>query len=133
MTAIQDGLHDNHCYGCGTENPDGMQIKSHWDGDETVCTYTPRSNQCAGPTGYLYGGTIASLIDCHSIGTAIAHYYREEGRDVGEGEKIWCVTGRLTVNYTAPTPIDQDVVLRARIVESDAKKSRVVCELYSGD
>ena len=133
MTAIQDGLTGNHCYGCGTENPDGMQIKSHWQGDECVCIYTPRPNQCAGPTGYVYGGTIASLIDCHSVGTAMSNYYRREGREVGEGEEIWCVTGKLTVNYLAPTPIDQDINLRATIEEADEKKTLVECRVYSGD
>ena len=133
MSAVQDALVDNHCYGCGTENPDGMQIKSHWQGDECVCVYTPRPNQCAGPTNVLYGGTVASLIDCHSVGTALSNYYRREGREVGEGEQIWCVTGRLTVNYLAPTPIDADVTLRATIEEADDKKTRVKCRFYSGD
>ena len=133
MTAIQDLLPHNHCYGCGADNPKGMQIKSHWDGDETVCVYTPRPEQCAGPEQYLYGGTIASLIDCHSVGTAIANYYRSEGREVGQGEEIWCVTGRLTVNYVAPTPIDADVTLRASVAECGEKKTIINCRMFSGD
>ncbi len=133
MKAIQDRIPHNHCYGCGADNPRGMQIKSYWDGDETVCTYTPRPEQSAGPLQYLYGGTIASLIDCHSVGTAIANYYRREGRGIGEGEAIWCVTGRLTVNYLAPTPIDRDVTLRASIDECHAKKTIVKCRFFSGD
>ena len=133
MTAIQDLLPHNHCYGCGADNPKGMQIKSHWDGDETVCVYTPRPEQCAGPVQYLYGGTIASLIDCHSVGTAIANYYRSEGREVGQGEEIWCVTGRLTVNYVAPTPIDADVTLRASVTECGEKKTLIKCRMFSGD
>ncbi len=133
MAAIQDRMPHNHCYGCGADNPDGMQIKSHWDGDETVCTYTPRPEQSAGPLQYLYGGTIASLIDCHCVGTAIANYYRREGREVGDGEAIWCVTGRLTVNYLAPTPIDRDVTLRAAIGECHEKKTIVKCRCFSGD
>ena len=84
MTAIQDKLVGNHCYGCGADNPRGMQIKSHWDGETSVCTYSPKPQQCAGPTTILYGGLIASLIDCHSVGTAIAHFYNSEGRGVGE-------------------------------------------------
>jgi acyl-coenzyme A thioesterase PaaI-like protein len=110
-----------------------MQIKSYRDGDETVCTYTPRPEQSAGPLQYVYGGTIASIIDCHCIGTAIANYYRKEGREVGEGDEIWCVTGRLTVNYLAPTPIDRDVNLRAVIAECHEKKTVVTCRVYSGD
>jgi acyl-coenzyme A thioesterase PaaI-like protein len=132
MTAIQDLIADNHCYGCGPENPHGMQIKSYWKGEECVCVYTPRPEQCAGPTQYLYGGTIASLIDCHSVNTSMSNYYRREGREIGDGEKIWCVTGKLTVDYLAPTPIDKDVTLRAMIEECTDKKTIVRCRVYSG-
>lgn len=132
MTAIQDQMPDNNCYGCGPRNAKGMQIKSHWDGEDSICRYTPKPEQCAGPPQYVYGGTIASLIDCHSIGTAISNYYRSEGRETGEAPEIWCVTGQLTVNYLAPTPIDQEIELRARIVECHEKKSIVKCEVFSG-
>ena len=130
--AIQDRLPNNHCYGCGAENELGMQIKSYFDGSESRCVYQPRPEQCAGPLQYVYGGTIASLIDCHCVGTAIAHQYQLEGREVGEGEPIWCVTGRLTVNYLAPTPIDQPVELVARIAESSGKKTILSCTMTSG-
>lgn len=131
MTAIQDRIPNNHCYGCGPENPLGMQIKSHWDGEVSVCSYTPRPEQCAGPTQYVYGGTLASLIDCHCVGTAIAHQYARDGREIGDGQPIWCVTGRLTVNYLAPTPIDKPLELRASIFESAAKKTTLKCTVFS--
>jgi acyl-coenzyme A thioesterase PaaI-like protein len=131
-TAIQDLLPHNHCYGCGAENELGLQIKSYWDGSAATCEYQPRPEQCAGPTHYVYGGTIASLIDCHSVCTAIAHRYAEEGRHIGAGELIWYVTGKLDVNYLAPTAIDQPVTLLARIVEAGEKKSVVHCTLSSG-
>ena len=42
--AFQDFYADNfsHCYGCGKHNPDGHQLKSYWDGDNTVARYTPK-------------------------------------------------------------------------------------------
>lgn len=132
MTAIQDQLPHNHCYGCGADNEKGLQIKSHWQGDECVCHYRPRPEQCAGPEQYVYGGTIASLIDCHSVGTALSNYYKLEGRDVGEAPEIWCVTGRLTVNYLAPTPIDKEIEVRSTIEEIGERKTRVRSRVYSG-
>jgi len=129
---IQDRLVGNYCYGCGKDNPHGLQIKSHWDGESAVCEYMPRPEQCAGPTQYLYGGTIASIIDCHSVGTALAHFYAKEGREPGEGKEIWCVTGKLSVSYREPTPIDQPVTLRAKIVESGERKAVVHTTLESG-
>ena len=132
MTAIQDKIPHNHCFGCGPDNPKGMQIKSFWDGTESLCTYIPRPEQMAGPKHYLYGGTIASLIDCHSVCTSIANYYERDGFEVGDGPPIWCVTGRLTVNFKNPTPIDQPVDLRATIAECTEKKAIVLCSVSSG-
>lgn len=131
MTAIQDLLAHNHCYGCGADNAKGMRIKSRWQGDECVCRYEPRPEQCAGPEHYVYGGTIASLIDCHSVGTALSNYYRLEGRDVGEAPEIWCVTGRLEVDYLAPTPIDREIELRSTIEECGERKTRVSTRVFS--
>lgn len=132
MTAIQDKMPGNNCYGCGPDNTKGMQIKSYWEGEVSVCRYSPRPEQCAGPLQYVYGGTIASLIDCHSVCTAASNYYRKEGRDTGAAPEIWCVTGRLTVNYLEPTPIDQEIELRATIEVCAEKKTTVKCRLYSG-
>lgn len=110
-----------------------MQIKSYFDGTVSTCRYQPRPEQCAGPEQFVYGGTIASLIDCHCVGTAIAMHYQREGREVGEGEPIWCVTGRLTVNYVKPTPIDRPVELRATAVASTDKKTVLACTVSSDD
>ena len=133
MTAIQDQLPNNHCYGCGADNNDGLRIKSHWRGDECVCRYTPRPEQCAGPLQYVYGGLIASLIDCHSINTALSNYYGLENREIGSAPEIWCVTGRLTVNYLAPTPIDADIEVRAVLADVGERKTVVKSRVYSGD
>ena len=70
------------CYGCGRLNEHGLHIQSRWDGDETVCIFQPRDYHIAIP-GYVYGGLIASLIDCHSTGTAAAAAAREQGREIG--------------------------------------------------
>ncbi|MEK4242201.1 hypothetical protein NYE39_09400 [Janibacter sp. FSL W8-0316] len=82
--AFQDTYPDDvaHCYGCGTQNPAGHQLKSHWDGEETVARFTPRPEHTAMP-GYVYGGLIASLVDCHGTGSAAAAGHRAQGREMG--------------------------------------------------
>ena len=60
-------------------NPHGHRIRTFWEGDETVTRYTPQPWETSVP-GFAYGGLIASLIDCHSTGTAAAAMYRSEGR-----------------------------------------------------
>lgn len=132
--AFQDLMPDNHCFGCGPGNESGLRIKSYWSGErESLCRYRPEPHQAAGPRAFLNGGIIATLIDCHAVCTAIADTYRREGRAVGEGEPIWCVTASLEIDYRRPTPIDREVVVRARIVEVDGRKTWLRCELASGD
>ena len=59
--AIQDRIPHNHCFGCGTLNPRGLQIKSYVEGDEAVCTFQPSPDHMAGPTDVVYGGIIAAV------------------------------------------------------------------------
>lgn len=121
--AFQDFYADDmsHCYGCGRLNPDGLQIKSYWDGDESVCRFQPRPYHTALP-GYVYGGLIASLIDCHSTGTAAAAAYRAEGRAMDTDPPRRFVTGSLHVDYLRPTPIDGPLELRAQVKEIKGRR-----------
>lgn len=129
MTFIQDQLQGNHCFGCSPDNPHGHHIKSVWDGSLARCEFTPQAWHCAGSPHYVYGGLIASLIDCHSICTATAEAYQREGREIGAGENILYVTGRLEVSYLEATPIAGPLLLEARVIEAGERKSRVHCSL----
>jgi acyl-coenzyme A thioesterase PaaI-like protein len=131
--AFQDLIPDNFCFGCGPDNPDGLQIKSHWHGDDTICHYSPLPHQAAGPRHLLNGGIIATLIDCHGIFTAIADAYRREARPLGSTPHLWYATGALAVRYLRPTPIDGTVELQGRVTAVDGKKTRVACTLSAGD
>lgn len=132
MDAIQDQLViENHCFGCGPTNPEGLQIKSYWDGDETVCRFVPRAAHMAGPRHVLNGGIIGVIIDCHCICTAIAAVHRAEGRPLNVAPHVWCVTASLQIDYLRPTPIAGPVELRARVTESDGRRSTISCLLLA--
>ena len=109
------------CYGCGRLNEHGLQIKSYWDGDEAVCTYTPRPYHTAVP-GYVYGGLLASLIDCHGTGTAAAAAYRAEGRAMDTDPPRRFLTASLKVDYLKPTPLGPVLELRGRVKEVKGRK-----------
>ena len=130
--AFQDYYPDDtsHCYGCGRLNEHGLQIKSHWDDEEAVCVFQPRPYHTAIP-GYVYGGLIASLIDCHSTGTASAAVYRAEGREMGSEPVPRYVTASLHVDYLRPTPLDGPLEVRARVKEIKGRKTVVVCSLWA--
>lgn len=121
--AFQDFYPDDvsHCFGCGRLNEDGHQIKSYWDGDEAVCRFTPKPYHMAIP-GYVYGGLIASLIDCHSTGTASAAAYRAEGREMGSEPAFRFVTASLHVDYLRPTPLGVPLELRGAVKEIKGRK-----------
>ena len=128
--AFQDYYPDEwaQCYGCGRLNEHGMQIKSYWDGEESVCTYTPKPYHTAVP-GYVYGGLIASLIDCHSTGTAAAAAYRAEGRELDTLPPLRFVTASLHVDYLRPTPIEGPLELRSQVKEVRSRKVVVTTTL----
>jgi acyl-coenzyme A thioesterase PaaI-like protein len=131
--AFQDFYKDEYsiCYGCGRLNPAGLQIKSYWEGEESVCRYMPRPEHTA-MKGYVYGGLIASVIDCHGTGTAAAAAYRAAGRAMGTEPSFRFVTASLHVDYLRPTPIDAPMDLRGRIAGKRGNKTVVEVSLYSG-
>ena len=130
--AFQDYYPDkfNICYGCGSQNPHGHQLKSRWDGDESVAYFTPEPYHTAVP-GFVYGGLIASLIDCHSTGTAAAATYKAQGREMDTEPGLRFVTASLHVDYLAPTPIDTQLEIRATVEELTEKKVVVVSKLLA--
>lgn len=129
MKPIQDTYPDelSHCYGCGRLNPDGLQIKSVWNGNEAIARFTPRPYHTAVP-GYVYGGLLASLIDCHGTGTASAAAYAAAGREPGTAPYLRYLTASLRVNFLKPTPLGPELVIHGRVKEMAGRK--VVVEAW---
>ena len=131
MKAFQDYYPENvaHCYGCGAHNDHGHRIKTFWEGEESVTRFTPEPYHTAIP-GFVYGGLLASLIDCHSTGTAAAALYRAAGREMDTEPPFRCVTGSLHVNYLKPTPMGP-LELRGRVKEIKGRKVVVESTVYA--
>lgn len=120
---VQDFYPDelSYCFGCGRLNDYGYQLKSYWEGDETIARFTPKPYHIAIP-GYVYGGLIASLIDCHGTGSAALAAYRNENREPGTFPPFRFVTASLQVDYLKPTPLGIELELRGKIVEIKGRK-----------
>ena len=131
--AFQDYYPDqfNQCYGCGGLSEHGHQLKSYWEGDVAVAKFTPKPYHTSMP-GYVYGGLIASLFDCHSTGTASAALYRNQDRPMGSEPAIRCVTASLNVSYLRPTPLGGELTLRATIGNIDGNRVTVLTDLFAG-
>lgn len=132
--AIQDYYPDDfaHCYGCGRLNDHGLQLKTRWEGEETVARFTPRPEHIAVP-GFVYGGLIASLIDCHAMGTAAAAAERAAGREIGDASAPRFVTAAMHVDYLKPTPLGRELEIRARVREASERKVVVAATVSVGD
>lgn len=121
-----------YCYGCGPLNEHGLHIRSFWDGDETICHFEPEPYHTALP-GYVYGGLIASLIDCHGTGSAAAFAHRAEGRELGTEPPLRYVTASLHVDYLKPTPLGVTLTLRGREKSIEGRTATVKVSLYAED
>ena len=139
--AIQDLYPDDsaHCYGCGRLNAHGLRIRSFWDGDGTVARITPWPEHTAIP-GFVYGGLVASLIDCHGTGSAALAAWRAAGGgpEAGAGPDSAAtaprfVTAALQVDFLRPTPMGVVLEARGRIAELAARKVIVEISVHAGD
>jgi acyl-coenzyme A thioesterase PaaI-like protein len=131
--AFQDNYPDHlsHCYGCGRLNEHGYRIQSRWDGDESVCTFNPMPYHISIP-GYVYGGLIASLMDCHGTGTASAAAYRDQGREMNTEPPLRFLTASLHVDFLKPTPLGGTLEVRGRVKEVKGRKVVVSTTLLAG-
>lgn len=135
MNAIQDDYPEEFawCYGCGRLNKEGHHFRTKWNGEETVTLYKPDPAHKAIP-GFVYGGLIASLIDCHGTGSASLALHRKNGFEPGSGEEPpRFVTASLHVDFVKPTP--EGIVLKAvgHVEEIHPKKFKVKVEVFADD
>jgi len=133
--AVQDFYHEDFswCYGCGRMNNDGHHFRTHWQGDKTVTIHTPDQKHTALP-GFVYGGFIASLIDCHGTGSAALALHRKNGHELGDGtEPPRFVTASLNVNYLKPTPMGVPLKAVGTVEQIHPKKWKVNTEVFAGD
>ncbi|MFN8390435.1 MAG: PaaI family thioesterase [Bdellovibrionota bacterium] len=131
-TAIQDQTANRSCYGCGAENPHGLQLKSVMVGDEAKASFQPKPFHTGGFPGHVYGGLICSLLDCHSANFAIAWFYADEKRPIGTEPLIHCVTAQLNISLLKPARIDLPIELSAEMKSVEGRKMWVRAQAFSG-
>jgi acyl-coenzyme A thioesterase PaaI-like protein len=131
--AIQDEYPDDFawCYGCGRLNKEGHHFRTGWQGENTVTIYSPEPEHIALP-GFVYGGVVASLIDCHGTGSASLALHKKNGRVPGEGvEPPRFVTASLRVDFVKPTPHGVPLKAIGIVHEIHPKKFRVETEVFA--
>jgi acyl-coenzyme A thioesterase PaaI-like protein len=135
LHAIQDDYPEDFawCYGCGRLNDEGHHFRTGWLEDKTLTIYSPEPNHIALP-GFVYGGVVASLIDCHGTGSASLFLHKKNGHTPGGGsEPPRFVTASLKVDFVKPTPHGVPLKAIGVVHEVHPKKYRVETEVFADD
>ncbi|ODV91137.1 hypothetical protein CANCADRAFT_44748 [Tortispora caseinolytica NRRL Y-17796] len=88
--------------------------------DKQVCVVTHLGHQSSGIPTLVHGGLLATLLDEALGRTSMLSFGVSPG-----------VTANLTVNYKAPTLVDQCVVIRTNTESMSSRKAVVTAEVYS--
>ncbi len=93
------------CFGCSPDNPLGVKMEFHKDGDDVVCFWKPQTHY-QGWVNTLHGGIQATLIDeCASW--VMFSQLQTTG-----------VTSRLDIKYRKPVmTTEPQITIRARLKE----------------
>jgi acyl-coenzyme A thioesterase PaaI-like protein len=112
--SLQERLAPNgRCFGCGPANELGLRIRSFEAGDGSAfAEWQPRPEHEAFD-GYVNGGILGTLIDCHSNWTAIAALIRAGWASDAPST----VTSEYSVRFRRPTPSGRLLKLVGRPVE----------------
>ena len=126
--SIQERLYPQlTCFGCGHANAKGLKLRSYPRDDVVVAAFRPWPEHDNG-FGFLNGGIIATVLDCHS-GAAVFHRAHLLGMDPPPGSPLLYVTAGLDLRYLRPVPLGQALELRATVTEADADQVTVEAEL----
>jgi acyl-coenzyme A thioesterase PaaI-like protein len=79
--------------------------------------------------GFVYGGLLASLVDCHAMGMAAAASERAAGHAFGEAAMPRFVTGSLKVDFLKPTPLGPELVIRAWVTSATERKTLIAATI----
>jgi acyl-coenzyme A thioesterase PaaI-like protein len=128
MLSVQERLYPTlTCFGCGPANPNGLRLHSYPDGADVIATFVPWPEHDNG-LGYLNGGIISTVLDCHSA-AAVMHEADQRGWRSLPGAALSYVTAGLDVRYLRPSPLHDPVHLRAQVTRASEAEMAVAVEL----
>lgn len=123
-----------HCFGCGPNNPFGHHLKSYLIGNETIARFIPDSKYCGGVPDHVYGGMIASLLDCHGTASAAAFACQKKGKQAGDSSpSARFVTASLKVDFKRPAPLGVELVVKGMLRSLEGRKAWIDLLLTAGE
>jgi uncharacterized protein (TIGR00369 family) len=103
-------LQKNFCFGCGTNNPDGMRLRFTYDEERNcfVCQFR-LAKRYTGPPGHCHGGIIATILD-------------EAMGKVNKLRHVIALTKEIKVEYRKPVPLYKPLRVESREVRVRGRK-----------
>ena len=128
--SIQESLYPEvTCFGCGHANPKGFHLRSYRDGELTVAEFTSSPEHDNG-FGFLNGGIIATVLDCHTA--AVVMWEAAQREWVADpGAPVPFITSGFDVRFLRPTPLATAVQLTARPEHISEHEIVVAAELLA--
>jgi acyl-coenzyme A thioesterase PaaI-like protein len=127
--SIQERLYpDLPCFGCGPGNQRGLRLRSFAGPDGVTASFTPWPEHDNG-VGYLNGGIISTVLDCHSAAAVLLEADRRGWQPL-PGASLSYVTAGLEVRYLRPSPLDEPVLLTARVTAVEEGQMTAEVELH---
>ena len=129
LPSIQERLFpDMRCFGCGPANERGLRLRSWATDDGVTAEFLPWPEHDNG-MGYLNGGIISTLLDCHSA-AAVMHEADRRGWGALPGAALAYVTAGLDVRYLRPAPLAEPVTLTAVVTEASEAQMTADVQLH---
>ncbi len=127
--SIQEQLYpDLPCFGCGPGNPDGLQLRSYPGDGVVTAEFLPWPQHDNG-LGYLNGGIISTVLDCHSA-AAVMWEAEQRGWPALPGAALAYVTAGLDVRYLRPSPLRETTQLTALVTSAEESEMTAEVELW---
>lgn len=115
------------CFGCGSENAQGLQLRSYPAGADLVEAVFTGLPQHGNGMGSLNGGIISTVLDCHSA-AAVMHEAEQRGwSDPADRPRF--VTAALDVRFLRPAPVGVVLQVRAWVTQATPDQMDVEAEL----
>lgn len=108
VPSINEDTIDHHCFGCGNQNPIGLQLRFRPLPDGSVwAAFTPTQDH-EGYLGMTHGGILSTVLD-EAMSWAVT-----QAGDLG-------VTARMTVTFRRPVRLGQEIRVTASVTSKRAR------------
>ena len=111
-----------HCFVCGTDNVNGLQMKFYDDNHETVCSTLVVDDRFQGYPGIVHGGILAAMLD-EAVGRVAM---------IGDHHHFM-MTVNLTAQYRHPVPVNTELTVEGKIIKLRGRLGKARGEIILPD